>query len=45
MGLALVIALSRVVVRIHHATDILGGIMTGAILGSIAVPLISAIIG
>lgn len=45
IGLALVIALSRVVVRIHHATDILGGIMTGAILGSIAVPLISAIIG
>lgn len=45
IALALMIALSRVVVRIHHATDILGGIVAGAILGSIAVPLISAIIG
>jgi undecaprenyl-diphosphatase len=45
IALALVIALSRVVVRIHHATDILGGIVTGAILGSIAVPLISAVLG
>jgi hypothetical protein len=33
------------VVRIHHATDILGGIVTGAILGTIAVPVISAILG
>jgi undecaprenyl-diphosphatase len=45
IALALVIAMSRVVVRIHHATDILGGIVTGAILGSIAVPVISAILG
>lgn len=45
IALALMIALSRVVVRIHHATDILGGVVVGAILGSIAVPLISAIIG
>lgn len=45
IAIALLIALSRVVVRIHHATDILGGIVTGAILGSIAVPLISSIIG
>jgi membrane-associated phospholipid phosphatase len=45
IGLALVIALSRVVVRIHHATDILGGIITGAILGSIAIPVISVVIG
>ncbi|CAB4564763.1 unannotated protein [freshwater metagenome] len=45
IAIALVIALSRVVVRIHHATDILGGIVTGAILGSIAVPVISSIIG
>jgi undecaprenyl-diphosphatase len=45
IALALVIALSRVVVRIHHATDILGGIATGAILGTIAVPVISTIIG
>ncbi|CAB4656026.1 unannotated protein [freshwater metagenome] len=45
IAIALLIALSRVVVRIHHATDILGGIVTGAILGSIAVPVISSIIG
>lgn len=45
IAIALVIALSRVVVRIHHATDILGGIVTGAILGSIAVPVISSILG
>jgi undecaprenyl-diphosphatase len=45
IALALVIAMSRVVVRIHHATDILGGIVTGAILGSIAVPVIAAILG
>lgn len=45
IAIALVIALSRVVVRIHHTTDILGGIVTGAILGLIAVPIISAILG
>lgn len=44
IALAVMIALSRVVVRIHHATDILGGIVVGAILGSLAVPLISAVI-
>jgi undecaprenyl-diphosphatase len=40
-----VVALSRVVVRIHHLSDIVGGIVTGAILGAIAVPIISSIIG
>jgi undecaprenyl-diphosphatase len=45
IAIALVIALSRVVVRIHHTTDILGGILTGAILGSIAVPLIATFVG
>jgi len=40
-----VVALSRVVVRIHHLSDIVGGVITGAILGTIAVPNISSIIG
>lgn len=43
--IALVVALSRVVVRIHHLTDIVGGIITGAVLGSIAVPIINNILG
>ncbi len=42
-GIALVVALSRVVVRIHHLSDIVGGIVTGAVLGAIAVPIISAL--
>lgn len=44
VAIALVVALSRVVVRIHHLSDIVGGIVTGAILGSIAVPIISSIL-
>ena len=44
-GIALIVALSRVVVRIHHLSDIVGGIVTGAVLGSIAVPIISTVIG
>ncbi|MEY4634136.1 MAG: hypothetical protein RLZ18_1508 [Actinomycetota bacterium] len=42
-GIALVVALSRVVVRIHHLSDIVGGIVTGAVLGAIALPIISAL--
>ncbi len=42
VGIAIVVALSRVVVRIHHLSDIVGGIVTGAILGSIALPVISS---
>jgi undecaprenyl-diphosphatase len=42
VGIAIVVALSRVVVRIHHLSDIVGGIVSGAILGSIAVPIISS---
>lgn len=38
--LAVVVALSRVVVRIHHLSDIVGGIVVGAGLGAIAVPII-----
>jgi len=40
-----VVALSRVVVRIHHLSDIVGGVITGVVLGAIAVPIISSIIG
>ena len=42
--LACIIAISRVVVRIHHLTDIIGGIVTGAILAAIAVPVIQSIL-
>lgn len=42
--LAFFIALSRVVVRIHHLTDIIGGIITGAVLAAIAIPIITAIL-
>jgi undecaprenyl-diphosphatase len=44
-SIALIVALSRVVVRIHHLSDIVGGIMTGAILGGIAVPIITSVLG
>ena len=43
-ALACIIAISRVVVRIHHLTDIMGGIVTGAILAAIAVPIIHSIL-
>jgi membrane-associated phospholipid phosphatase len=33
-----------VVVRIHHLSDIIGGVVTGAILGGIAVPIITAVL-
>ena len=42
VAVALVVALSRVVVRIHHLSDIVGGIATGAVLGAIAVPVVSS---
>ena len=44
-SIALIVALSRVVVRIHHLSDIVGGIVTGAILGGIAVPIITFALG
>jgi len=43
-GIALVVALSRVVVRIHHLSDIVGGIVTGAVLGAIALPIVSSLL-
>lgn len=42
--LALVVALSRVVVRIHHASDIIGGIVVGALLAGVATPVISLLV-
>lgn len=44
VSIAVVVALSRVVVRIHHFSDILGGIVSGAILGSIALPIVSSFV-
>lgn len=45
IGAAAIVALSRVIVRIHHASDIFGGIVTGAILGSAALPIVHSIVG
>jgi len=44
ISIAVVVALSRVVVRIHHLSDIVGGIATGAFLGGIAIPIISSLV-
>ena len=41
-AIAAIVAISRIVVRIHHASDILGGIVTGAILGTIALPIVNS---
>jgi undecaprenyl-diphosphatase len=35
-GLAVVVALSRIHVRIHHASDVAAGAALGAVLGEIA---------
>lgn len=42
-GLAAVVALSRVFVRIHHASDVVGGAVVGALLGLAALPVVAAI--
>lgn len=44
IAIAAIVALSRVVVRIHHLSDIVGGIVTGAILGSIALPIVNSVL-
>lgn len=36
LGLATVVASSRVYVRIHHASDVVGGVVTGMVLGRVA---------
>jgi len=40
-----VVALSRVVVRIHHMSDIIGGVAVGALLGLIARTVSAALLG
>jgi len=40
---AVIIALSRVVVRIHHVSDIVVGSVVGALLGTIAVQFTTTI--
>ena len=41
---AVVVALSRVMVRIHHASDVLGGALVGAGLGWVALAAASAVL-
>jgi undecaprenyl-diphosphatase len=43
IAIAVIVALSRVVVRIHHLSDILGGILTGAVLSIPAVITLSSL--
>ena len=42
-AIAVTVALSRIVVRIHHLTDIVAGLATGAVLGAVALPLVTAL--
>lgn len=44
ISIAAIVALSRVVVRIHHLSDIIGGIVTGALLSIPAVAVISSLL-
>jgi undecaprenyl-diphosphatase len=39
-GLAVLVALSRVMVRLHHLSDIAGGAIVGVVLGLLATPLV-----
>jgi len=39
-GLASVVGLSRAYVRIHHASDVIGGAAVGLVLGRIAVRIV-----
>lgn len=43
-AMAVVVAVSRVVVRIHHLSDVLGGLVTGLVLGGVALPIAAAIL-
>ena len=43
-ALAVVVALSRVVVRIHHLSDIIGGVVVGAFLGAVAVAVAGTVL-
>lgn len=42
---AVVVALSRVMVRIHHASDIVGGVAVGAALGAVALSVLPVFLG
>jgi membrane-associated phospholipid phosphatase len=42
---AVVVALSRVMVRIHHASDIVGGVVVGAALGAVALSVLPVFLG
>lgn len=42
---AAVVAMSRVVVRVHHLSDIVGGVVVGAGLAAFAVPLLDRFVG
>ncbi|MSO59172.1 MAG: phosphatase PAP2 family protein [Ilumatobacteraceae bacterium] len=37
---AAIVALSRAVVRIHHISDVLGGLFCGALIGALALPFV-----
>lgn len=43
-AMAGIVATSRVVVRIHHLSDVLGGLVTGVVLGLVALPVASAVL-
>ena len=43
-AMAVVVAASRVVVRIHHLSDVVGGLVTGAVLGLVAWPVAAAVL-
>lgn len=45
VGVATVVALSRVVVRVHHMSDVLGGVFFGAVLGVAARAVASSLLG
>ena len=45
VSIGTVVALSRAVVRIHHMSDIIGGIAVGAVLGAVARAAASAVVG
>lgn len=42
-AVALIVATSRVYVRIHHASDIVGGAVVGAVLGQAAIAVLGAV--
>ena len=44
VALAVLVALSRVVVRIHHLSDIVGGVVVGAVLGASAAALAGSVL-